>query len=55
MSRDPEFFSPLHVAHLHEHVPELLPYLGLPPGWRVMLATGHEDVWYEEAVRGVHG
>lgn len=55
ISEAPDFFSPLHVSHLHEHVPELLPYLGLPPGWRVLLAPGHEDVWYEEAVRGVHG
>lgn len=55
LSEDSDFFSPLHVTHLPEHVPELVPYLGLPPGWRVLIAPGHEDVWYEEAIRGVHG
>ena len=40
-------FAPLHVAHLPEHCPELAPYLGLAPGWRVLLAPGQVDVWYD--------
>jgi len=23
------------------------PYLARPPGWRVLLAPGQEDVWYD--------
>ena len=47
LSDDPEFFQPLHVHHLVERAPHLVPFLGLPPGWRVLLAPGFEDVWYD--------
>jgi hypothetical protein len=40
-------FAPLHVAHVPDHCPELAPYLGLAPGWRVLLAPGYVDVWYD--------
>ena len=50
---DDRFFEPMHVEHLAEHVPELVPYLALPPGWRVLLAPDYEDVWYDEDVPGV--
>jgi hypothetical protein len=53
LSSDPDFFKPLHVSHLLGHCPQVLPYLGLAPGWRLCLAPGHEDVWFDEAlVRG---
>jgi hypothetical protein len=48
LTEDPEFFQPLHVEHLPDRCPELLAYLGLPPGWRVQLAPGHEDAWYDD-------
>lgn len=44
---DNDFFIPLHISHLPEWCPEILPYLGLPPGWRVLLAPGYEDVWFD--------
>ena len=47
---DREFFQPLHVSHLHDQCPSLLPYLALAPGWRVLLAPGQEDVWYDESL-----
>jgi len=47
LNEDPAFFQPLHVDHLPEHCPALVPYLSLPPGWRVQLAPGHEDVWFD--------
>lgn len=50
MSTDEDFFSPLHFVHLPELVPQLIPYLGLPPGWRVLLAPGYEDVWADESL-----
>ena len=45
---DDDFFVPSHVEHLPTHAPELLPYLALPAGWRVLLAPGYEDVWFDE-------
>jgi hypothetical protein len=44
----PDFYQPLHVAHLSEYCPQFLPYLALAPGWRVLLAPGFEDVWFDE-------
>ncbi|MBU1221213.1 hypothetical protein KKF34_00625 [Myxococcota bacterium] len=45
LSDDPEFFLPLHVAHLAEWCPEALRFLGLPPGWRFLFAGKYVDVW----------
>ncbi|WP_337174913.1 hypothetical protein [Paludisphaera sp.] len=42
---DPDFFVPLCISHLDSWCPDVLPYLQLPPGWRVILAPGYEDVW----------
>ena len=53
LSEDPEFFQPLHVHHLVAHAPELVPYLALAPGWRILLARGQEDVWYDPALLAV--
>ncbi|MEM7248607.1 MAG: hypothetical protein AAF533_24970 [Acidobacteriota bacterium] len=50
MSDEPDFFEPLHVSHLQERCPEVLPFLELPPGWRFLLAPGHEDVWHDPDV-----
>jgi hypothetical protein len=47
LSKAANFFEPLHVAHLSRHCPQLLPYLGLA---RVLLAPGHEDVWYDSSL-----
>ena len=46
-SDDPDFFMPLHITHLSGWCPEIVPYLALPPGWRVLIAPGHEDVWFD--------
>ena len=47
---DPEFFQPLHVAHLGAQCAGVLPYLALPPGYRFLLAPGHEDVWFDSVL-----
>lgn len=47
LSRDPDFFKSIHVSHLADRSPVLLPYLGLAPGWRFLVAVGYEDVWYD--------
>ena len=45
-----DFFEPVHVAHLTELCPHVLPYLGLAPGWRFLLAPDYADVWYDVAL-----
>jgi len=47
---DPDFFLPLHVSHLASWCPAAIPYLGLPPGWRFLVADGQEDVWSDPAL-----
>jgi hypothetical protein len=47
---DEHFFEPVHIEHLAELRPELAPYLALPPGWRFLIAPGHEDVWQDPAL-----
>ena len=46
---DDGFFSPMHVEHAKDRLPELLPYLALPPGFGVILASRYEDVWQDES------
>ena len=49
----PDFFHPLHIEHLESWCPEVIPYLALPPGWRFLLAPGHEDVWFDASLLSV--
>ena len=50
LSDDPSFFRPVHVSHLVEWCPVVIPYLGLPPGWRFLVTPGQEDVWFDETL-----
>ncbi|MEG0880153.1 MAG: hypothetical protein RSF79_06930 [Janthinobacterium sp.] len=44
----PDFYQPLHAAHLHEMLPQVLDYLALPSGAKFILdREGYEDVWLE--------
>lgn len=47
-----DYFKPLHVAHLSEMVPGILKFLGLPPGWRFLIAEDYEDIWYDPSLLG---
>jgi hypothetical protein len=47
-SEEPDFFVPLHASHLEEWAPLVLPYLGLPPGWRFLVTDQYEDVWKDD-------
>jgi hypothetical protein len=53
LSSAPDFFSPLHTRHLIERCPEAMKYLGLPPGYRFLIAGNHVDVWYDESLLNV--
>jgi hypothetical protein len=51
LSEDPEFFSPLHVEHLADHLAEVVKYLDLPPGYRFLIDNeDYEDVWFDPAL-----
>ncbi|WP_420824788.1 immunity protein Imm33 domain-containing protein [Streptomyces coryli] len=44
---DPDFFAPIHAKHIFEARLVVVPYLGLPPGWRFLIAPGYEDIWFD--------
>lgn len=50
LSQAPNFFVPLHMAHLSEWCADAIPYLALPPGSRFLVAPGFEDVWLDRAL-----
>lgn len=50
LSDSPDFFKPLHVKHLSSWCPQAQKYLGLPAGWRFLIAGDYEDVWYDESL-----
>jgi hypothetical protein len=52
-SEEPGFFVPWHAKHLHGRYPEIAEYLGLAPGWRFLIAPGHEDVWFDATLLNV--
>lgn len=53
MSADADFFKPLHIEHLDEWCPRIQKYLGLPPGWRFLIADDYEDVWFDRSLMDV--
>ena len=55
LSSDPHFFQPIHVSHLNEYAADIQRYLGLPPGWRVLLAPNYEDVWFDQSLLNTAG
>jgi len=52
LSRDPDFFQTQPIEALGALAPGALPYLGLPPGWRFLLAPGYEDAWFDHSLLG---
>ena len=50
-SDDPNFFVPLHGKHLTKWAKNVIPYLGLPCGWRFLIAQEYEDVWQDMDVK----
>lgn len=35
--------------------PQALRYLGLPPGWRFLVAAAYEDIWFDPALLAPDG
>jgi hypothetical protein len=53
LSGDTDFFEPMHVVHLLEYWPEVIKFLGLPPGWRFLFAEDYVDLWEHAALLDV--
>ena len=49
-SEKKDFVKPMHMSHFIELHPGLVPYLGLPPGWRFLVdpEKNYEDVWNDD-------
>lgn len=52
-SSDLNFFVPLHIEHLYEWCPSIIKYLGLPPGYRFLIAGEYEDVWEDKSLLNI--
>lgn len=51
MPMDDDAFSPLHVEHIENYLPQVKKYLEPPPGYRFLIdENDHEDVWFDEAL-----
>lgn len=51
LSKDPNFFAPLHVEHLAAYLPSVVEYLDLPPGYRFLIdGANFEDVWFDKSL-----
>lgn len=49
MSQEDDFFSPLHIEHIAEYLPDVQEYLDLPPGYRFLIDNNnYEDVWFDQ-------
>lgn len=53
LSTASDFFEPVHVAHLSAICPVVLKYLGLPPGWRFLVAGEYEHLWTDAELLNV--
>ena len=48
-SPNADFFKPLCANHLKKYCPNIIKYLALEPGFRVLIdSAGYEDVWFDE-------
>jgi hypothetical protein len=52
-SNDADFFAPMHTSHIYDEYPAVIKLLGLPPGYRFLIADNHLDVWYDASLLDV--
>ena len=50
LSTDEDYFRPYCARQLVDRCPEILRYLGLPSGWRFLVAPNYEDVWFDASL-----
>ncbi|WP_167094403.1 immunity protein Imm33 domain-containing protein [Massilia frigida] len=50
-SSETEFYQPLHLSHIGEFAPQVVPYLALAPGFKFIIDNdGYEDVWFDPSL-----
>ena len=48
-SEDDDFSQPIISQHISEYIPQVIPFLALPPSHGFIIdSKGYEDVWYDE-------
>ena len=52
-SSESDFFKPVHTRHLYEKYQEIGHLLGLPPGYRFLVAGDYLDVWFDPSLLAV--
>jgi hypothetical protein len=53
-SQSADFFTPIDVGHLNDYVPNILPFLDLPPGYRFLTDNhGHQKAWFDGSLLDV--
>jgi hypothetical protein len=54
INNDISTWDTIHAQHLIEKYPQILKYLGLPPGYRFQIDDkGYEDIWKDENLLNV--
>ncbi len=53
LSSADDFFQPIHAKHLEDRCPEVIRFLGLPPGYRFLIANKYVDVWFDKTLLDV--
>jgi hypothetical protein len=48
-----DFFAPVHTKHLYDELPQIMPLLALPPGYRFLVAGNYVDIWFDQSLLGV--
>jgi hypothetical protein len=49
-SSERDFFAPFHTSHLSQRLPQVVRFLGLPPGSRFLLTENNVDVGFDESL-----
>jgi hypothetical protein len=42
-----DFFAPVHTEHIYDELPQAIPFLALPPGYRFLVSENYTDVWFD--------
>jgi hypothetical protein len=49
----PDFFASVLTKHLYDELPQIVPFLALPPGSRFLLSGNYVDIWFDEDLLNV--
>jgi hypothetical protein len=49
-SQEKDFYQPTHTEHLYRDFPMISKLMGLPPGYRFLVAGEYVDVWFDPSL-----